>query len=116
MTPAPTDSSSTDQALDRVFRALADPTRRRIIDRLRDRPDQSLFEICAAASAQGTPVLTRQAVSQHLDMLERAGLIAVTWSGRTKLHRLNPEPMRLAVSLWLGDHIEIGPRRPRKGP
>lgn len=97
------------EALDRVFRALADPTRRRIIDRLRQRPNQSLFELCAASVAEGVAPLTRQAVSQHLDMLEKAGLISVTWSGRTKLHTLESAPLQQAWEHWLGQHIDGKP-------
>ena len=90
-----------DDELDRVFKALGDPTRRRIIDRLRERPGQSLFEICARSVAEDSTALSRQAVTQHLDMLEKAGLVRVEWSGRTKLHTLEPGPLRAAVDLWL---------------
>jgi DNA-binding transcriptional ArsR family regulator len=88
--------------LDVLFKALADPTRRRIVDRLAERPDQSLFELCAGAVAEGQPVLSRQAVSQHLEVLEKAGLVSVAWSGRTKLHRLDLAPLRAAQAAWLG--------------
>lgn len=91
--------------LDTLFKALADPTRRRIVDRLAARPDQSLFEICAAAVAEGQPALTRQAVSQHLDALERAGLVSIAWSGRTKLHRLDLAPFKAARAAWLGRYL-----------
>ncbi len=87
--------------LDRVFRALADPTRRRIVDRLKERSSQSLFELCAATVAEGEPVLSRQAVSQHLDMLEKAGLVTVNWAGRTKLHSLDLTPLLEARTSWL---------------
>lgn len=95
----------TPDELDVLFKALADPTRRRIVDRLAERPDQSLFELCAAAVAEGQPVLSRQAVSQHLEVLEKAGLIRVTWSGRTKLHRLELAPLKAAQKAWLGRHL-----------
>lgn len=88
--------------LDRIFKALADPTRRRLVDRLAERPNQSLFELCAASVAAGSTPLSRQAVSQHLDMLERAGLVRVSWSGRTKLHSLELGPLRAAQAAWLG--------------
>lgn len=101
------DAMDADQ-LDRIFKALADPTRRRIIDRLRERPGQSLFELCAAAVADGTAVLSRQAVTQHLDMLEKAGLVQVEWSGRTKLHSLELGPLREAATAWLGRHLQEG--------
>jgi DNA-binding transcriptional ArsR family regulator len=94
--------------LDRVFRALADPIRRRIIDRLQEKPHQSLFEICASAVAEGEKAISRQAVSQHLDMLEKAGLIRVSWSGRTKVHFLNLTPLRDAAEIWLRKHLDEG--------
>jgi DNA-binding transcriptional ArsR family regulator len=92
----------TPDELDVLFKALADPTRRRIVDRLAERPDQSLFELCVAAVAEGQAAMSRQAVSQHLDVLEQAGLVRVTWSGRTKLHRLDLAPLRAAKAAWLG--------------
>ena len=95
----------TDDDLDRVFKALGDPTRRRIIDRLRDRPRQSLFEICAHGFAADGTMLSRQAMTQHLDMLEKAGLVRVEWSGRTKFHTLEAGPLRTAVEAWLRDHL-----------
>ena len=95
------------EQLDRIFKAIADPTRRRIVDRLAARPNQSLFELCAAAVAEGQPVLSRQAVSQHLDMLEKAGLVSVSWAGRTKLHRLELEPLRAAQAAWLGRYLDV---------
>jgi len=95
----------TDEELDRVFKALGDPTRRRIIDRLRERPEQSLFEICTHLFAEDGTALSRQAITQHLDMLQKAGLLRVEWSGRTKLHSLDPDPLREAVNLWLRSHL-----------
>jgi DNA-binding transcriptional ArsR family regulator len=94
-----------DDELDRIFKALGDPTRRRIIDRLRGRPRQSLFEICAHAFAEDGAALSRQAITQHLDMLEKAGLVRVEWSGRTKFHSFDPGPLRKAVELWLRNHL-----------
>jgi DNA-binding transcriptional ArsR family regulator len=96
----------TEDELDRVFKALGDPTRRRIVDRLRERPDQSLFEICALSFAEDGTALSRQAITQHLDMLEKAGLVRVRWSGRTKLHSLDPGPLREAAELWLRKHLD----------
>ena len=95
----------TTDELDAIFKALADPTRRRIVDRLALRADQSLFELCAGAVAEGQPAMSRQAVSQHLDVLEKAGLISVNWSGRTKLHRLELGPLRAAQAAWLGRYV-----------
>ncbi|MEK1887611.1 MAG: metalloregulator ArsR/SmtB family transcription factor [Phyllobacterium sp.] len=94
-----------DDELDRLFKALGDPTRRKIIDRLRERPRQSLFEICALFYAENGMALSRQAVTQHLDMLEKAGLVRVEWSGRTKIHCLDPGPLREAVDFWLRNHL-----------
>jgi DNA-binding transcriptional ArsR family regulator len=99
------------EQLNHIFKALADPTRRRIIDRLRERPGQSLFELCAGSVAEGMPVLSRQAVTQHLDILERAGLVRVAWAGRTTLHALELVPMRAAAAQWLGQYLEEGDDR-----
>lgn len=94
-----------DDQLDRIFKALADPTRRRIVDRLRERPAQSLFQICALSAAANETGLSRQAITQHLDMLEKAGLIRVEWMGRAKLHSLDLAPLREAAALWLQKHL-----------
>lgn len=95
----------TEDELDRVFKALGDPTRRRIVDRLRDRPGQSLFEICALSFAEDGKTISRQAITQHLDLLEKAGLLRIEWSGRTKIHTFDPGPLRTAVEFWLGKHL-----------
>jgi DNA-binding transcriptional ArsR family regulator len=94
-----------DEELDLVFKALGDATRRRILDLLRERPERSLFEICAASFSTDGTSLSRQTISQHLDMLERAGLITTSWKGRTKLHSLNVAPMRAATTKWLKKHL-----------
>lgn len=94
-----------DDDLDRVFKALGDPTRRRIIGRLRERPAQSLFEICALSVAEDGTALSRQAITQHLDVLQNAGLVRVEWSGRTKIHSFDPGPLRAAVDQWLRNQI-----------
>ena len=99
-----------DDRLDLIFKALADPTRRRIIDRLRERPDQSLFQICALSFAEDGKALSRQAITQHLAMLQKAGLVHVTWSGRTKLHSLDLTPLREATDAWLRKHLSKGKR------
>lgn len=93
------------EQLDAIFKALADPTRRRIVDRLAARGGQSLFELCAGAVAEGQSAMSRQAISQHLDVLENAGLIAVEWAGRTKLHSLELAPLRAAQVAWLGRYL-----------
>jgi DNA-binding transcriptional ArsR family regulator len=97
-----------DDELDNVFKALGDPIRRRILDRLAKRPGQSLFEICVAAVTEDGRSLSRQTISQHLDMLERAGLVQTHWSGRTKLHTYDNGPLRKAAAAWLNKHVRKG--------
>jgi DNA-binding transcriptional ArsR family regulator len=97
-----------DDQLDNVFKALGDPLRRRILDRLAKRPGQSLFEICAASFAENGRSLSRQTISQHLDMLERAGLVQTHWSGRTKMHTFDNAPLRKAAAAWLNKHLKKG--------
>ncbi|NKB45904.1 MAG: helix-turn-helix domain-containing protein [Alphaproteobacteria bacterium] len=94
-----------DRQINLVFKALAHPERRRILDSLRERPDQSLFEICTWSVATKGKVLSRQTVSQHLDMLERAGLIQVTWKGRTKMHSFVVDPLRDAVAIAVSPYL-----------
>jgi DNA-binding transcriptional ArsR family regulator len=83
-----------------VFKALADPTRRAILDELRDRDDQTLFELCARLMTNHGMGLSRQAISQHLDVLETAGLITTRRQGRYKLHRLDTSPLRAIAQRW----------------
>lgn len=90
-----------DMQLDLLFKALADSTRRRIISHLSSQPDQSLFEVCAASVAENGPALSRQTVSQHLTVLEKAGLIKTTWKGRTKAHSLNVTKDHIEATMWL---------------
>lgn len=97
-----------DDQIDDVFKALGDPIRRRILDRLATRPGQSLFEICAASVTKDGKSLSRQTISQHLEMLERAGLIHTHWSGRTKMHTYDNAPLRRAVDAWLNKHLKKG--------
>jgi len=91
--------------LDNVFKALGDPIRRRILDRLAKRPGQSLFEICVSSVAEDGRSLSRQTISQHLDMLERAGLVHTHWNGRTKMHAFDDTPLRKAADAWLNKHL-----------
>jgi len=84
-----------------VFKALADPTRRAILDELADRDDQTLFEICSRLATKHQLGSTRQAISQHLDVLEAAGLVEVRRAGRFKLHSLNQGPLEHLVERWL---------------
>ncbi len=92
-----------------VFKALADETRRLILDELYARDGQSLFELCTALTASHRISMSRQAISQHLAILEDAALISTSRAGRTKLHHLNTEPLRLIRERWplrAGDPID----------
>ena len=81
---------------DRVFKALADPTRRRLLDLLHRDNGQTLTALSAGMD------MTRQAVTQHLQLLEEANLVAVIWQGREKLHYLNPVPLHEIAARWIG--------------
>ena len=82
--------------IDKVFKALADPSRRRLLDALRARNGQTLGELCQLLA------MTRQAVTQHLERLEDANLVATKWRGREKLHFLNPVPIHEIAERWIG--------------
>jgi DNA-binding transcriptional ArsR family regulator len=84
-----------------VFRALADPTRRTILDELTERSGQTLFEICARLATKHQLGSTRQAISQHLAVLEEAGLIETRKEGRCKFHDLNTGPLERIADRWL---------------
>ncbi|MDF5752509.1 metalloregulator ArsR/SmtB family transcription factor [Spongiactinospora sp. TRM90649] len=84
-----------------VFKALADPTRRRILDELAERDGQTLFEICGRLLSEHGLDLTRQAISQHLAVLESADLVRSRRQGRYKFHDLNTEPLQHIVNRWL---------------
>jgi DNA-binding transcriptional ArsR family regulator len=84
-----------------VFKALADPTRRRILDELAERNGQTLFEICSRLATKHRLGSSRQAISQHLDMLEDAGLIESRREGRYKFHDLNTRPLQGLADRWL---------------
>lgn len=86
---------------DDVFKALADPTRRRILDELAERGGQSLFEICTRLVTKHGLGLSRQAISQHLAVLESAGLVVSRRQGRYKFHDLNTEPLERVMKRWL---------------
>ena len=83
-----------------MYRALADETRRIILDELQERDAQSLFEICARLAMRHGIHSTRQAISQHLAVLEEAGLVESHREGRTKLHHLRTAPLRSIVERW----------------
>lgn len=82
------------------FRALADPTRRLILDGLAERDGQTLFEIRARLATRHGVASSRQAISQHLDVLEAAGLIDTRRDGRWKLHALDPAPFETMLDRW----------------
>lgn len=84
-----------------MFKALADPTRRAILDELAERDGQSLFELCTRLTMRHGLTSTRQAISQHLDVLETAGLVRVRRSGRTVLHDLDRGPLEGILDRWL---------------
>ncbi|WP_393101080.1 ArsR/SmtB family transcription factor [Streptomyces sp. LN325] len=86
---------------DDVFKALADPTRRRILDELVERDGQTLFEICTRLVSKHGLGMSRQAISQHLAVLESAGLVVSRRQGRYKFHDLNTEPLERIVTRWL---------------
>jgi DNA-binding transcriptional ArsR family regulator len=86
-----------------VFKALADPTRRALLDELQERGGQTLFELCTRLVARHGLGSTRQAVSQHLDVLEAAGLVRVRREGRYKFHDLDTAPLKAVVQRW---HLE----------
>jgi DNA-binding transcriptional ArsR family regulator len=89
-----------DEAEADLYRALADPTRRLLLDELRERDDQSLFELCTRLAVIHQVTSSRQAVSQHLAVLEAAGLVRSRRSGRTKLHTLSTAPLRAIAERW----------------
>ena len=82
--------------MDKVFKALADASRRQLLDRLRADSGQTLGQLCAGLD------MTRQAVTKHLAVLEEANLVAVVWRGREKLHYLNPVPIHEIAERWIG--------------
>ena len=84
-----------------MFKALADPTRRAILDELHERSGQTLFELCVRLTTKHGLGLTRQAVSQHLDVLEGAGLVITRREGRYKFHELDTTPLRAVTERWV---------------
>src|ERR1700677_5144780 len=84
--------------MDEVFKALADPSRRLLLDSLNTRNGQSLQELCAGLS------MARQSVSKHLAVLEAANLVTTVWRGREKLHYLNAEPINAIADRWISQY------------
>ncbi|MBF2051593.1 helix-turn-helix transcriptional regulator [Leptolyngbya sp. NK1-12] len=84
--------------MDAVFKALADPTRRKLLDQLYLHNGQTLGELCKHLD------MTRQAVTKHLTVLEAANLVVTVWQGREKLHYLNPVPIQEIYDRWLNKY------------
>ena len=84
--------------MDAVFKALADESRRKLLDQLHKSNGRSLGELCAHLD------MTRQAVTKHLLLLEAANLVTVVWQGREKLHYLNPVPIHEISVRWIGKY------------
>jgi DNA-binding transcriptional ArsR family regulator len=89
-----------------VFKALADPTRRVILDELQERSGQTLFELCVRLTTKHGLGSSRQAISQHLAVLESAGLVIARRQGRYKYHDLDTTPLRTIVERWQIGHEE----------
>ena len=84
--------------MDLVFKALADISRRQLLDALHERNGQTLSELCENLE------MSRQAVAKHLALLEEANLVSTLWRGREKLHYLNPVPLGEIVDRWIGKY------------
>ena len=80
---------------DRVFKALGDPTRRKVLDLLFDQNGQTLSQLCEHLD------MARQSASQHLDILVQANLVSTVWRGREKLHFINPVPLHEVYERWV---------------
>ena len=87
-----------------IYKALADPTRRAILDELSERDSQTLFEICSRLAAKHAVGSSRQAISQHLDVLESAGLVRTRRDGRYKFHHLDTRPLQTILERWRPPH------------
>ena len=83
-----------------IYKALADPTRRAILDELSERDSQTLFELCTRLTTKHGLASTRQAISQHLDVLESAGLVKTRREGRYKFHHLDTTPLETILERW----------------
>jgi len=83
---------------DNVFKALADSSRRQLLDRLHENNGQTLGELCERMD------MTRQAVTKHLKILEEANLVTIVWQGREKLHYLNPIPINEIAERWIAKY------------
>ena len=84
--------------MDKIFKALADDSRRKLLDRLFKKNGQTLGDLCTDLE------MSRQAVTKHLALLEEADLIVIKWQGREKLHYLNPMPIHEIYERWIGKY------------
>ncbi|HXV74177.1 MAG TPA: helix-turn-helix domain-containing protein, partial [Sphingomonadales bacterium] len=84
-----------------MFKALADPTRRELLDRLNQKAGQTLSELCQGLGP------SRQAITKHLNLLEGVNLVSTVWRGREKLHYLNPIPIRQISRRWVSKFAKI---------
>jgi len=87
-----------EEDMDRVFKALADPSRRQLLDLLHADNGQTLGQLCEHLD------MSRQAVTKHLSLLEKANLVVTIWRGREKLHFLNPVPLHEIAERWIGKY------------
>ena len=92
-----------------LFKAIGDATRRTILDELTDRDGQTLFEICGRLTMRYGLTSSRQAISQHLAVLEQAGLVHTRRQGRYKFHDIDTSPLRSIVERWPIDQKEPNP-------
>jgi DNA-binding transcriptional ArsR family regulator len=83
-----------------LFEALSAPARRAILDELRERDGQALFELCTRLVTRHGLEMSRQAISQHLDVLEAAGLVRTHRDGRYKFHHIDTRPLRAITERW----------------
>ncbi len=92
-----------DEEFDKVFKALADSSRRMLLDRLRIENGQTLTQLCEGLQ------MSRQAVTKHLNLLQEANLVVVIWQGRDKMHYLNPVPIHQIADRWISrfDHSPL---------
>jgi DNA-binding transcriptional ArsR family regulator len=83
-----------------VYKAIGDPTRRTILDELVERDRQTLFELCGRLSMKHGLTSSRQAISQHLDVLQAAGLVIAVREGRYKYHSIDTTPLQTIANRW----------------
>jgi DNA-binding transcriptional ArsR family regulator len=96
--------------MDRLFRALGDPSRLAIVEELRERDDQSQFELCARLMTKRQISVSRQAVSKHIGVLVDAGIVTIDRRGRTTVHHLERSTLA-ALGAWFAQPIESEDRK-----